>query len=224
MSAALMGNDYEQATREFIEFVNAQAGAYADATSGFAKNKSLIERQVHRELVRTRRVTGKANDHVVMSTAVEDPSQPKVIMHRIVLASEYLAANSVGGGNEQQHARSAVIFIFAYWDEEIRPRMARARGVEPRDVRSDIFGDLRILRNAILHNRGLLRAADLQKLKLLAEYFGPDEMVSLPNTTIHRVFYLVKKAVAQMVLNDTGAATTAPFDVSEIDEVAIQRL
>lgn len=224
MSAELMFNDYEQAIREFIDFVNRQAGAYADATSGFSGNRSMIERQVHREMVRTKKTTGKANEHVVMCTSVEDPLLPKVIMHRICLASEFIAANSEGGSNEQQHARSSVIFIYAFWDEEIRPRLARARGVELREVRADIFGDLRLLRHAILHNKGILKASDHKKLMAVADLFRPDGLVSLPNETIHRLFFLVKKAVAQLVLTDTGAAASAPYDVSDINEIAIQRV
>src|SRR3954452_7658384 len=195
MNASLMSSDYELAIREFIDFVNAQVGAYTDACSGFAKNKSVVERQVHWSMVKAGRKIADDGARVVMMTSVEDPSQPDVVMHRIVLASEYLAANSEAGSNEQQHARSAIVFLFAYWDEEIRPRLAKARGVDPRDVVGDVFGDLRQLRHAVLHNRGVLTETAYVKLKILNEYFAPNSSVSLPNTTMHRIFFLLKKEV-----------------------------
>ena len=34
--------------REYIDFVNLQVGAYVEGSSGFAKNKIVCERQVHR--------------------------------------------------------------------------------------------------------------------------------------------------------------------------------
>ena len=223
MSPSLLDTDYELAIREFIDFVNAQVGAYTDACSGFAKNKSVVERQVHRSLVKSGKRIAEDGSRVVMMTSIEDPSQPQVVIHRIVLSSEYLAANSEAGSNEQQHARSAIIFVFAFWDEEIRPRLARARGIEVRDVVVDVFGDLRLLRHAILHNKGVMTAAAHAKLKVLNEHFTADTLVSLPNETIHRIFALVKKEVAQMLLRDTGAAATAPFDVTDVNEVVIQR-
>jgi hypothetical protein len=224
MSASLMQSDYEQAIREFIDFVNAQVGAYGDACSGFSKNKSIVKRQVQRILVRSGNKIGDDGIPVMMHTAIEDPTQPEVVMHRIVLAAEYLSANSEGGANEQQHARAAIVFVYAFWDEEIRPRLARARGVGAREIGSDIFGDLRHLRHAILHNKGKLTDLAYSKLKVLQDAFAPNAVVSLPNATIHRIFFLVKKEVAQMLLRDTGAAATAPFDVSDIVEIAIQRL
>ena len=224
MNASLMDSDYEDAIREFIDFVNAQVGAYSDACSGFAKNKSVVGRQVHRAMVKAGRKIADDGARVVMMTSVEDASQPDVVMHRIVLSSEYLAANSEGGSNEQQHARSAIVFVFAFWDEEIRPRLAKARGVELQDVVGDVFGDMRQLRHAILHNKGVLSAAAYVRLKALKDHFAPDAQVSLPNATIHRIFFLVKKETAQMLLRDTGAAATAPFDVSDVNEIAIQRV
>ena len=40
------------------------------------------------------------------------------------------------------------------WEDEIRPRLATAKGVPLSDIRGDAVGDLRILRNVILHARG----------------------------------------------------------------------
>jgi hypothetical protein len=42
------------------------------------------------------------------------------------------------------------VFIFAYWDEEIRPQIAKIRGVDSNDVQVDALGDLRILRKSIM--------------------------------------------------------------------------
>jgi len=84
--------------------------------------------------------------------------------------------------------------------------------------------DLRLLRHTILHNKGILKASDHKKLMAVADLFRPDGVVSLPNETIHRLFFLVKKAVARLVLTDTGAAGSAPYDVSDINEIAIQRV
>lgn len=218
---AIFTPEYAHVARAFIDFVNAQVGAYSDACSGFSKNRSLIERQVHRINQQQKVRTGEGNAHIVMATVVEDPSQPDVIMHRIVLASEYLAANAVAGSNEQQHARASITFLFAYWDEEVRPSLARALGVAINEIVSDIFGDIRLIRNAILHNKGILLAKDHRRLKLMQEHFQADGLVSLPNATMHRLFYLVKSDMAQRIFSDSGMAGA---ETENVIEVALQNI
>lgn len=218
---AIFTPEYSRVARAFIDFVNVQVGAYMDACSGFAKNKSVVERQVHRDVRPdgTRRST-KGAPHVMM-TAVEDPTQPDLLMHRIVLVSKYIAANAVGGSNEQHHARAAIAFLYAYWDEEVRPELASALGVATNEIVSNIFGDLRLIRHAVLHNKGILTDAAYQKLKLIDDQFTPDKLVSLPNATMHRIFALIKQDMAQRVIIDSGLQDKSTDDIIQ---VAIQRI
>lgn len=217
---AIFTPQYSAIARAFIDFVNVQVGAYMDACSGFAKNKSVVERQVHRDVRPDGTKRGAKGAPRVMMTAVEDPTQPDVLMHRIVLVSEYVAANSVAGSNEQHHARAAITFLYAYWDEEVRPGLARALEVDTKEIVSDIFGDLRIIRHAILHNKGVLTQTAVKKFKLLGEHFTPDAVASLPNSTMHRIFALIKQDMAQRVINDSGLQSE---DTADVIEVAIQR-
>lgn len=217
---AIFTPEYSRIARAFIDFVNVQVGAYMDACSGFAKNKSVVERQIHRDVRLDGTKRGTKNPPHVMMTAVEDPTQPDILMHRIVLVSDYIAANTVGGSNEQHHARAAITFLYAYWDEEVRPDLASALGVDTKEIVSDIFGDLRLIRHAVLHNKGRLSDTAYQKLKLTAEYFTPNDVVSLPNTTMHRIFALIKQDMAQRVITDSGLQGEGTENVIE---VAIQR-
>lgn len=218
---AIFTPEYSRIARSFIDFVNVQVGAYMDACSGFAQNKSVVERQVHRDVRPDGTKRGTKDAPRIMMTAVEDPTQPDVLMHRIVLVSEYIAANSVGGSNEQHHARAAITFLYAYWDEEVRPDLARALGVTSKEIVSDIFGDLRLIRHAVLHNKGLLTDTAYKKLKLVGEHFTPNDVVSLPNATMHRIFALIKQDMAQRVIIDSGLQDEG---TDEIIEVAIQRV
>tara|TARA_R110000822_G_scaffold70848_1_gene171116 strand:- start:1760 stop:2440 length:681 start_codon:yes stop_codon:yes gene_type:complete len=218
---AIFTPEYSRVARAFIDFVNVQVGAYMDACSGFAKNKSVVERQVHRDVRPDGTKRGTKDAPRVMMTAVEDPTQPYVLMHRIVLVSEYIAANAVGGSNEQHHARAAITFLYAYWDEEVRPELGRALGVATNEIVSDIFGDLRLIRHAVLHNKGVLTDAAFRKLKLIGDHFTPDGAVSLPNATMHRIFVLIKQDMAQRVIIDSGLQGDGTDDIIE---VATQRI
>ena len=80
---------------------------------------------------------------------------------------DFLAALSPGGEFENQHARALIVFVYHLWDEHFRPRVAKATGVARRGVRCSLMGDVRLVRNAIIHDRGVLRAPLLARLEIL---------------------------------------------------------
>jgi hypothetical protein len=158
--------------RNFMDFVNHQVGVYCDSLSSLNGNKVRIERQIPR----VQRPAGRRIEQghpVIVWVSVEDPTSPDVIHHRTIRADEYVAANSEAGFNEQQVCWSIIVFVFAYWDEEIRPQIARVRGVKPNDVMIDELGDLRILRKSIVHDGGNLSAAEHAKLNVMSGLCRP---------------------------------------------------
>lgn len=208
--------------RSFIDFVNRQVGVYCDCLSSFQGNKVRIERQIPRVL----RPSGRRIEQgrpVIMWTSVEDPTSPDVIHQRITRADECIAANSEAAFNEQQVCWSIIVFVFAYWDEEIRPAIARVRGVKPNDVRIDELGDLRILRRCIVHEGGLLPVAEHAKLKVMANLCKPDQKITFTHDQMHKLFIQVKQGIGRLILTYTGGLPGSPH-ASEITEVAVQRL
>jgi len=213
---------FDAVVHEFIDFVNMQSGSYMDALSGYAGHYTRVERQVHR-VMRPQMITTKASgDKVVVCASYEDPTKPDIVLNRIVRASDYLAANAPGGSNEQQHVRAILIFLYTFWELDIRPRLAACTGVEPEDIRSDIMGDLRILRNVILHSKSIMRADKHKGLKKLGELFVIDAPIHVGYEYLHRIFVLVKQECARLLLEWTGAAASAPFAIDELRDVAIQ--
>lgn len=151
----------------------------------------------------------------------EDPSKPDIIHNRIVRAQDYLAANRPGGSNEQQHARAVVIFLFTYWEDEIRPRLGKAKGVSPNEISSNIMGDLRILRHAILHAKATLRSEEHRRLKVVGAMFPQEEEIRLGYEDMHRLFVLIKRDCARLMYEWLGVPN--PVEASEgLIDVAIQ--
>jgi len=218
--------DFEKAKAElpflraFIDFVNRQVGVYCDCLASFDGNKVRIERQIPR----VQRPAGRRIENgrpVVVYVSVEDLASPDVIHHRLIRADEFISANSEAGFNEQQLCWSIIVFMFAYWDEEIRPAIAKVRGVKPNDVMLDELGDLRILRKSIIHDGGTISAAEYSKLKIMTSLCRPNEKIVLTHDQMHQVFVFVKQAIGRLVLQYTGHLTGAP-DANEIVGVAIQ--
>lgn len=205
---------------EFIDFVNKQVGVYVDCLAGFEGNTVRI----HRQVARVNRPVGRKieNGHpVVMYASVEDPSRPDVIHHRIIRTSDFLAANAEVGFNEQQMCRGIIVFIFTFWDEDIRPRIAAIRGVEPNEIKLDALGDLRTLRNNIIHNGGHLPASEHAKLKVLQEVCKPDAPIAPTHDQMHLIFVAVKNSIGRLILHYTGHLPGAPKP-EDIVSIAIQ--
>jgi hypothetical protein len=162
-----MNEAVDDVIREYIDFVNQQVGVYMDALAGFAGHYTRVERQVHRVSRPAKSNIDSAGQRVVVWASYEDPTQPDIVHNRIIRSDDYLAVNAKGGSNEQQHAKAILLFLFSYWEDEIRPRLAASKSVEVQEIRSDLMGDLRILRNVILHAKGMMRLdkhGDLKKL------------------------------------------------------------
>jgi len=208
--------------REYIDFVNQQVGVYMDAMAGFAGHHTRVERQVHRVLRSKRSANPDAGADIVVWASYEDPTRADVIHNRIIRAADYLAINARGGSNEQQHARAVLVFLFTYWEDEIRPRLASCSGVELNAVRSDIMGDLRTVRHAILHSKSILRADKHKGLKILGNLFEVDAPLHIGYDDMHKIFALVKRDCARLMFEWLGIKDAAD-QASQVVNVGIQR-
>lgn len=214
-----MTENFDDVIREYIDFVNRQVGVYMDALAGFAGHHVRVERQVHRINRAVNSHIDNTGQPVVVWASYEDSSQPDVIHNRIIRASDYIAANSKDGSNAQQHSQAVLVFLFTYWEDEIRPRLASSKSVELQEIRSDIMGDLRILRNVILHAKGIIRSDKHKDLKKLNEMFVVDQPVHIAYENMHRIFVLIKQDCARMLFEWLGVKD-APEDIVD---VAIQK-
>lgn len=217
-----MSEDFDDVIRDFIEIVNQQVVAYMDALAGFAGHHARVELQVHRANRPTAARVDSTGTPVIVWASYEDPSKPDIVHNRIIRASDYLAANAPGGTNEQQHARAIIVFLFTYWEDEIRPRLATASGVTPNEIRADVMGDLRILRNVILHSKSIMRSDKQTSLKTMGALFAVDGPLLLSYETMHRIFVLVKQDCARLLFGWLGI-TDSPIQPEEMLDLAIQK-
>ena len=214
-------NEVTSVLREFIDFINLQVGAYVDGCSGFAQNKIICERQVMRISRAYGMKTDEAGNRIVMRASLEDPTQPDVIHQRIVKAANFISENSATGSHEQQLSRASIIFLFTYWEDEVRPRLARAKNVERSAILSNIMGDLRHIRHAILHKKGILDSATHLKLRKTADLFASGQAATFSAQKMQRIFILIKQDLMRMFLEEVGQ-TSGPVRPANIRDIAIQ--
>ena len=199
-----MAEPFDDIIREYIDFVNRQVGVYMDAMAGFENIKLKIERQVHRVNRRTKMAINEAGERVMVWSSFEDPSQPDIIHSQIVRANKYIAANSSGGANERQHSQAILVFLVAYWESSVRPRLAQARGVETNKIESNVMGDLTIVRNAILHSKAVIKSKEYKRLKSLSDILEEEQEIFVPYENMHKVFYKIKQDLAGLLFDWLG--------------------
>lgn len=216
-----MSESYDEVIREYIAFVNDQVGTYMDALAGFAGHYVRIERQVHR-ILRSVEKKNESGVPIIVYASYEDPNKPDIIHNRIIRATDYIEVNSPGGPNEQRQARAIVVFLFTYWEDEIRPRLAMAKGVIANEIRSDIMGDMRILRHAILHAKSIIRSEEHRRLKILDSMFPADQPIHISYEDMHRLFVLIKQECCRLML-DWHGLEDAPISPEQIVDITIQR-
>ena len=217
-----MNEAFDDIIREYIDFVNQQVGVYMDALAGFAGHHTRIERQVHRISRAIKSSIDDTGQRVVVRASYEDPTQPDVVHNRIIRANNYIAANSKDGSNTQQHSQAVLVFLFAYWEYEIRPRLATSKNVDLQEIKSNIMGDLTILRNVILHAKGIIRCDKYKRLKKLSDMFVVDQPVHISYENMHRIFVLIKQDCTRMMFEWLGVKN-APFQPEDIVDIAIQK-
>ena len=217
-----MSESFDDIVHEYILFVNEQVGTYMDALAGFAGHHTRVERQIHRISRPSKTGENEKGESVVVWASYEDPTKPDIIHNRIIRVVDYVAANAPGGSNEQKHARAIVVFLFTYWEDEIRPRLAKAKGVELKEIRSEIMGDMWVLRNIILHSKSILRPEKHKELKKLGGMLSINRPLHLSYEDMHQIFVLIKQDCGRLMFEWLGVKDS-PIATDEIRDIAIQR-
>ena len=101
---------------------------------------------------------------------------------------EFLEGLVEGGEFENQHAKAFLVFVFHLWEEKYRPAISRVLSVDVKQVKCDLMGDIRLVRNLIIHEDTVVPRGFVDKLALLQEIWTiqPGEL-KLTGKMIHSV-------------------------------------
>jgi hypothetical protein len=83
-----------------------------------------------------------------------------------------------GGPVQTKLGHQWVVFVYSLWEHEYRLRLAAARGRAASEERYPLLGDIRRLRNDIVHHHGVATLANTGKCEVL-HWFQPGETIRL---------------------------------------------
>jgi hypothetical protein len=72
-----------------------------------------------------------------------------------------------------------IVTLYALWEEKYRPRLAAARGRSSADEKYDLWGDLRHLRNDVVHHGGIATTENTGRCVLLRHWFQTGDIIRL---------------------------------------------
>ena len=170
-------------------------GVYLDATSGFDHLLAKLKEILHAH---------PSPDTAFMRYGEGDPNSPDAkVLHAVPIGD--LKKRLAPDSDDYRHiANYCIVTLFQFWEEEFRPRLAQLRQAATDEIRSDEWGDLRILRNSIIHNKGIA-TSDVARMKVF-RWFSSGVPIMVTKEQFKVIIDALKMAIETTLLNGTSRA------------------
>lgn len=164
---------------EFENILDNLYGVYLDSITGFklVKQETINSQNGTIDLFKPTNPS-LANIEYLDSLPFEygegHPEHSSLKLH-VCTQGERKQRNSESGDNFLFIGNMCLVSIYQYWQDEYRKKIAQKKRVSPEDLSSDIMGDIRWLRNSIIHHRGIAQKP-VEKCKILKWFKEGDEI------------------------------------------------
>ena len=162
-------------------------GVYLDATSGFDHLLAKLE-----EILRAH----PSPDTAFLRYGDGDPNSPDAkVLHAVPIGD--LKKRLAPDSDDYRHiANYCIVTLFQFWEEQFRPRLGQLQKIESSEIQSDEWGDLRILRNSIIHNKGIA-TSEVAKMKIF-RWFSSGAPILVTKEQFKFLIETLKKAIETM--------------------------
>jgi len=188
---------------EFTQLWNRLQAFYLDAVAGFDFVRSHVEsdQALARSDVKGSELDSEEFQDARMFTYSQIFSEGFCTseIHRAT-QGEVKARNSTGGANFTTLGQLCVVSFYDFWNDYLRREYVIAKGHLDRNEKDhlvieraqaehashDLWGDLRLLRQSIVHNQGVA-TSDVKRCKLI-KWFRPGDLISLSPEYMRPIF------------------------------------
>ena len=169
---------------EYRAIVDAIYGIFLDARDGFANVLEKAKRSSDESRQRVEKLIEEKPEYAGMKYGGLEHSYGRVVragtqsyghLHQVPI-EELIRRNSEGGSNFQFIGNTCLAMVYQYWEDHYRSLVARALGAEAAQMEVPVFGELRWLRHAIIHNRAIA-TADVEKCERFNWYKRGDQII-----------------------------------------------
>ncbi len=85
----------------------------------------------------------------------DGPVGEETCVAHVTTVADRIARNADAGQNAIFVGNMALVAIYSYWEDNFRKHIAAIRGLEKDALKSDVMGDIRNLRHAIVNNKAV---------------------------------------------------------------------
>ena len=174
---------------------------YLDSTMGYQHNKVYLEKSQKAASQETGKNIAEL-DKINFTYGTGDPGAADSKVWLEISQEQFKLHNSDRGKNEIFVGQMTLIFIFSFWEEIYRPKMARILNVQKNEISIDIFGELRNLRNDIVHHGGVATRNNTGKNRIISFTEGTE--IRLGQDLAGEIASQLRRQLEGFVLEKTG--------------------
>lgn len=148
---------------EFEKVLNSITGLFVDSQDAYALLQAKVELEAE----------GKDWD-----SPIYYGDGPLGAAHQVAHTTtigERISRNADCGENATFVGNMALVMIYSYWEDHFRAHIATARGLTKDALKPDVMGDIRRLRQSIIHHRGIA-TDEIDSCKVLTWFTKGDEI------------------------------------------------
>jgi hypothetical protein len=169
---------------------------------GYQHNKNYLEKSQKNISQKTGKdITELDSLNFTYGTGDPESAESKVWLE--ISQEQFKINNSDSGKNDIFVGQMAIVFIFSFWEELYRPEMARILDIEKTEVAIDIFGELRNVRNDILHHRGIATRRNTGRNRIIAFKNGAE--IFLNQELAGQIASHIRRELETFVFEKTGS-------------------
>jgi hypothetical protein len=121
-----------------------------------------------------------------------DPKDAQSIAIHSATQGDIKTRNADGGRNHLLLGQRFIVDLYTFWEDGYRSKIAAALNRDRSTILSDVFGDIRLMRNSIVHHLGIA-LPDIAKCKIL-NWFQPDDTIDISeHAKFHQMIVEVRK-------------------------------
>jgi hypothetical protein len=155
--------------QDLEQFLNDSIAAHAFACAGLRQVSALFER--------VPRVAENPDPLIHIGTG--DPNAPETRFYARWRVSDALSQVDHDGPVEARLGQQWIVYVFTGWEHEYRPRLAAAHGSTKELLLYPLLGDLRRLRNDVVHHHGIASADNAGKCEIVQHWVAVGDVIQL---------------------------------------------
>ncbi len=173
--------------------VDAVYGMYLDSTYGYELLLKDFDAARSETIRRLPELQADLLDARQIIYGVGNPNAPDAYPLHVCTQKEYRERNERNGQNEHVIGRLCVILLYQYWEDHYRARIASEMNLTKDSLRLPVMGDLRLLRQSIIHHQGIA-LKDMERCETIP-WFREGAAIALNRKQIETIIFLVKTAL-----------------------------